>query len=223
MTARPFVTLKLATSLDGRIATASGESRWITGPEARAEVHKIRAAHGAVLIGAATALADDPELTARTDPPPQAQPIRVVMDTRLRLSPSSRLARSRAQGRVLVIAGRDSDRAAKASLEAQGVEVALVARGLDGVDLDAALAHLAEVGVQRLMVEGGGKVAASFLAADAVDALEWFRAPLLLGADGRPAVAELGLGQLAQAPRFTRLAFREVGSDLWESLIRVRS
>jgi diaminohydroxyphosphoribosylaminopyrimidine deaminase / 5-amino-6-(5-phosphoribosylamino)uracil reductase len=222
MSLRPAVTLKLATSLDGKIATASGESRWITGPEARAEVHHIRAAHDAVLIGAATALTDDPELTARTDPPPPRQPLRVVMDTRLRLSPSSRLAQSLDRGPVLVIAGRDSDRGAKAALEAIGVLVALVPRGLDGVDLDAALAHLAGAGVQRLMVEGGGRVAASFLLADAVDRLEWFRAPLLLGADAKPAIAELALAALANAPRFTRLAFREVGSDLWETLERVR-
>lgn len=222
MTARPAVTLKLATSLDGKIATAAGESRWITGPEARAQVHHIRAAHDAILIGAATAVADDPELTARTDPPPPQQPLRVVMDTRLRLAPSSRLAKSLDLGPVLVIAGRDADRSAKAALEAVGVQVALVPRGLDGVDLEAALAHLAGAGVARLMVEGGGRVAASFLIADAVDRLEWFRAPLLLGAEGKPAVAELALSALANAPRFARLAFREVGSDLWESFERVR-
>jgi diaminohydroxyphosphoribosylaminopyrimidine deaminase/5-amino-6-(5-phosphoribosylamino)uracil reductase len=222
--ARPRVTLKLATSLDGRIATASGESRWITGPEARAAVHDMRAAHDAVLVGAQTALVDDPELTARTDPPPPRQPLRVVLDTRLRLAPESRLLRTLAAGPVLIIAGRDADRAAKARLEAAGAKVALVARGLEGVELRAALAHLSEKeSVARLFVEGGGAIAASFLAAGLVDRLEWFRAPLVLGAEARPGVGPLAIAALAKAPRFARVDLKEIGADIWESYQRAEA
>lgn len=214
---RPFVTLKLATSLDGRIATATGESRWITGPAARAEVHRLRAAHDAILVGAETALADDPELTARTEPPPARQPLRIVLDSRLRLPPTSRLAQTTGQGPVLVLAATDADPARRAALEAAGVAVALISRTPHGVDLVAALAHLSGVArVRRLFVEGGGHVAASFLTLDAVDALEWFRAPLVLGGAGRPAIAALPDGPLAAAPRFVRRSVEALGPDLWE-------
>lgn len=218
---RPRVTLKLATSLDGRIATQTGESRWITGEEARAEVHRLRAGHGAILVGAETALADDPELTVRTDPPPPRQPLRVVLDTRLRLDPKARLLRTLDRGPVLVIGGRDADHTSKALLEAAGAQVALVPRGLDGVDLEEALAYMkAQAGVESLFVEGGGRVAASFLALGLVDRLEWFRAPLLLGAEARPAVAELKVQSLAAAPRFTRTGLTACGADIWETYER---
>lgn len=214
---RPFVTLKLATSLDGRIATAAGESRWITGPAARAEVHRLRAAHDGILVGVETALADDPELTARGEPPPARQPLRIVLDSRLRLSPACRLAQTTGQGPVLVLAATDADPARRAALEAVGVRVLLISRTPHGVDLAAALAHLSGVaGVRRLFVEGGGHVAASFLTLDAVDALEWFRAPLVLGGAGRPAIAALPDGPLAAAPRFVRRSVEATGPDLWE-------
>ncbi|MBU6371541.1 MAG: RibD family protein [Alphaproteobacteria bacterium] len=220
---RPFVTLKLATSLDGRIATAAGESRWITGAAARAEVHRLRAAHDAILVGAETALADDPELTARTDPAPATQPLRIVLDSRLRLSPTSRLARTVGLGPVLVLGATDADPARAAALEAAGVAVARVSRTPHGVDLPAALAHLSgTAGVRRLFVEGGGHVAASFLTLDAVDALEWFRAPMVLGGAGRPAIAALPEGPLAAAPRFARRSVEAVGPDLWERYERER-
>jgi len=220
---RPFVTLKLATSLDGRIATASGESRWITGAAARAQVHALRAAHDAILVGAETALADDPDLTARTDPPPARQPLRVVLDSRLRLAAASRLARTTDHGPVLVFAAAAADPKAKAALEGAGVTVAFAARGASGLDLAAALAHLHDAwGVRRLFVEGGGHVAASFLTLDAVDALEWFRAPIALGGEGRAAIAALAFAGLAAAPRFARRSVADLGPDLWERYERER-
>lgn len=220
---RPFVSLKLATSLDGRIATAAGESQWITGPEARTQVHRLRADHDAILVGAETALADDPELTARTDPAPARQPLRIVLDSRLRLSPESRLVRTLGQGAVLVLAADDADPRRAAALRSAGVGVAAFSRTPHGVDLAAALAHLSEVaGVRRVFVEGGGHVAASFLTLDAVDALEWFRAPMVLGGAGRPAIAALPDGPLAAAPRFARRSIEAVGPDLWERYERER-
>ena len=203
---RPLVTLKLATSLDGRIATSAGESRWITGPEARAEVQRLRAACDAVLIGAGTARVDDPELLARTDPPPQRQPMRVVLDTRFSLTPRGRLFATLDQAPVVVIGAAPSDAARRAALEAAAVE--------------GALAALADLGVARLLAEGGGQVAASLIGAGVVDRIEWFRAPLLLGGEGRPSVGALAFTRLADAPAFRRVALRELGPDLWESYER---
>jgi diaminohydroxyphosphoribosylaminopyrimidine deaminase/5-amino-6-(5-phosphoribosylamino)uracil reductase len=206
------VTLKLATSLDGRIATAAGESRWITGPEARREVHKLRLAHEAVIVGAGTVAADDPELTVRLDPPPARQPIRVVMDSRQRIPQTSRLVAGARIHRTIVLTTQPP----AARLLEVGVTVVQVAARNGLVDPRAALTALGQTGLQALMIEGGGEVAASFLSAGLVDALEWFRAPILLGAEGRPAVGALALNALAEAPRFRRLSAQAVGEDLWE-------
>ncbi len=215
---RPSVTLKLATSLDGRIATRTGESRWITGPEARAQVQRLRAAHDAILVGIATALADDPELTVRSSEL-NARPVRVVLDSRARLPADSRLASTRDAAPLLVLAGHDAEAAA---LEAAGVEVARVRLSQGRIDLEAALALLSARGVESLLVEGGGEVAASFIAADRVDRLDWFRAPILLGAEGRPALGALPLDRLANAPQWRRLDVRALGPDLWEQYERAR-
>ncbi|MDX2234915.1 MAG: RibD family protein [Hyphomonadaceae bacterium] len=218
---RPRITLKIATSLDGRIATASGESRWITGPAARAAVHGLRAVHDGVLIGSETAVIDDPELTVRDGQAPARQPLRIVLDSRLRLSPGSRLMRTLSLAPLLVIAGRDADRGQAARLESAGARVAFVPRSLDGLDLEEALAVMhAGHGVDRLMVEGGGRVASSFVARGLVDRIEWFRAPVLLGGDGRAAIGALPSRPLAEAPRFVRVALRELGPDLWETFDR---
>lgn len=213
----PFVTLKLATSLDGRIATASGESRWITGPDAREAVHRLRARHDAVLVGIGTALADDPELTVRLPDHDGPQPTRVVLDSRLRLSPESKLARGARHTPVIVVtAGRSNKR-----LTDLGVRV-IEGGSKDGrPDIAAAMRALTAEGLGRIFVEGGGEVAASLLGAGLVDRLEWFRAPVLLGAEGRPAVGGLEFGPLASAPRWRRLAVEVVGDDLWERYERL--
>ncbi len=221
MSAGPQVTLKIATSLDGRIATAGGESKWITGEDARAAVHRLRAAHDGVLIGSETAIVDDPELTVRLEEPVVNQPLRIVLDSRLRLSPTSRLMKTLAIAPLLVIGARDADRSLVAALEAAGARVSLVPRSLDGLDLAAALEALKTIhAVDRLLIEGGGRVAASCIAAGCIDRIEWFRAPILLGAEGRPSIGPIAMKSLSAAPRFTRLAVREVGADLWESYER---
>jgi len=214
---RPYVTLKLATSLDGRIAAASGESRWITGAQSRAEVQLMRAAADAVMIGAGTARADDPELLARTEPPARRQPLRVVLNSRLDLPATGRLFATLDAAPLLVIGAEGADGAA---LETAGAEVARVKRKGGVVDAAAALALLMQRGVRRVLTEGGGQLAASLIAAGLVDRLEWFRAPITLGAEGRPGIGALAIAQLSQAPAWRRVAVKPLGPDLWESYER---
>lgn len=206
------VTLKLATSLDGRIATASGESRWITGEAARAAVHALRADHDAVLIGVETALADDPELTVRSANFTGRQPARVVLDSRQRLSPDCKLARTARQTPTYVVSIEDSN----SRLTDAGVKVLTVKSVGERPDLKASLEALEAEGITSVLVEGGGQVAASFIRCELVDQIEWFRAPILLGGEGRPAIGSLALTELAKAPRFKRVALEAVGDDLWE-------
>ncbi len=207
------VTLKLATSLDGKIATASGESRWITGDPAREAVHRLRAEHQAILVGVETVIADDPELTVRLQGYAGPQPTRVVLDSRQRIPLGSKLV-MRADGdpSTLVLTTGVPDK----RLTDAGVIVLQVAEREGRVDARAALAALEEGGWRTVMVEGGGQVAASFLSAGLVDRIEWFHAPIVLGGDGRPAVAAFALESLADAPRFRRVNAQPVGADLWE-------
>ena len=210
------VTLKLATSLDGRIATASGESRWITGPAAREQVHRLRALHQAVLIGVETAIADDPELTVRLPGFVGVQPVRVVLDSRQRLPLTSKLVLDAGRLATVVITGQNPNN----RLTDAGVTVLQVPESDGRPEPRAALAalraHLPLGEASGVFIEGGGQVAASFLAAGLVDALEWFRAPIVLGDEGRPAVGAFVLKELAGAPRFRRVAVEAVGDDLWE-------
>ena len=202
---RPRVTLKLATSLDGRIATATGESRWITGEAARLTGHRLRAAHDGILVGIETVLADDPALTARLPGRPVDQPLRIVLDSRLRTPVTARIA---GPNTLILTAAEPSP--------IGGAEVEQV-EAINGRPAPAAvLASLYRRGVGTLMIEGGGRVAASFIAAGLVDTLEWFRAPILLGGDGRACVAGLALARLSDAPAFRRLAVEPCGDDLWE-------
>lgn len=206
---RPRITLKLATSLDGRIATASGESQWITGEEARLEGHRLRAAHDAILVGVETVLKDDPELTARLPGRTVDQPLRVVLDSRLRTPPTARLAGEN----TLILTAAEPRAVGRARVRRIAMEEGRLA-------ISAVLATLSDAGVASLLIEGGGQVAASFLRADAVDRLEWFRAPILLGDEGRPCIATLALANLADAPKFRRLGVEPVGDDLWERYVR---
>lgn len=202
---RPRVTLKLATSLDGRIATSSGESKWITGEAARLQGHRLRASHDAILVGVATVLADDPELTVRLPGRPVDQPLRVILDSRLRTPVDARVASA---GSLILSA-----------VSAQPVGTAEVERvpAHDGRPTpEAALDAIGRRGCGSVLIEGGGEVAASFLVSGCVDQVEWFRAPILLGSEGRPCVAGLALSRLGDAPRFRRLAAEPCGDDLWE-------
>lgn len=211
------VTLKLATSLDGRIATAAGESRWITGPQSREQVHRLRAAHDAVLVGIETALADDPELTVRLPGYNGRQPARVVLDSRQRLTPDCKLVKTARDVPTYVIATEEPN---PALLDA-GVKVLTVrAVGEDRPELKTVVEALAAEGLSDLFVEGGGQVAGSFLRCGLVDAIEWFRAPIVIGGEGRPAVGALAVAALAEAPHFRRVEVSALGDDLWERYAR---
>ena len=207
------VTLKLATSLDGRIATASGESRWITGAPAREQVHRLRAEHDAVVVGIETALADDPDLTVRLEGFTGAQPARVVLDSRQRLPLNSRLATTSDRARTYVVTTGEPS----AALKSVSIDLLKVEPDASGrPEAGSVVRALAGEGLERLFVEGGGQVAASFLNAGLVDRIEWFRAPILLGGEGRPCMGALALSALADAPRFRRVAVEVLGEDLWE-------
>jgi diaminohydroxyphosphoribosylaminopyrimidine deaminase / 5-amino-6-(5-phosphoribosylamino)uracil reductase len=220
---RPLVTLKLATSLDGHIATATGESRWITGPRARALAHALRARHDAIMVGTGTVLADDPQLTCRLPGLEHRSPVRVVLDRRVRIPPTARVIVEVREVATWVLTVRSADQARREALVANGAEVIEVAAGAtDGLDLGAALQALGARGLTRLLVEGGAGLSAALLHAGLVDRLVWLHAPLLIGGDGVPAIAALGLQALADAPRFERLATETIGSDVATTLRAAR-
>jgi diaminohydroxyphosphoribosylaminopyrimidine deaminase/5-amino-6-(5-phosphoribosylamino)uracil reductase len=219
--ARPKVTLKLATSLDGRIATSTGESQWISSEASRKEVHALRAAHEAVLVGIGTVLADDPMLTVRHDPIPEKQPIRLIADSQLRTPLGAKVVETISEAQTILITGLDVEEDKERPFIAAGADVwAVPIAPLGGVSVQGLLARCAEAGITSIFLEGGGKLAASFLKADAVDHLEWFRAPIVIGGDGLPCFGGLGIDSLADVKKWERSALRESGSDLWESYVR---
>ncbi|WP_280952595.1 bifunctional diaminohydroxyphosphoribosylaminopyrimidine deaminase/5-amino-6-(5-phosphoribosylamino)uracil reductase RibD [Roseovarius aestuariivivens] len=217
---RPELTLKLATSLDGRIATASGHSQWITGTLARRTVHAMRARHDAVMVGAGTARADDPLLTVR-DMGATRQPVRVVVSRRLDLPLMSRLAQSAREVPLWICHGPDAD---PALIEAwRGVGALLLPCGLRAgqLDMGGVLSALGQRGLTRIFCEGGGALAASLLAEDLADVLVTMTAGLAIGAEGRPAIGALGLGRLDEAARFRLEEARPLGGDVLQVWRRV--
>lgn len=211
---RPLVTLKLATSLDGRIALASGESRWITGPTARAQGHLLRATHDAILVGIGTVLADDPDLTCRLPGLAARSPVRVVLDSRARLPLASRLVRTARDVPVWLIATPEAPQARRDELQGEGVRILDAAALPDGrPDLGSALRLLGGEGLTRVLTEGGATLSASLVGADLVDRLVIFRGGIVLGGDSRAAIDPLGLPALAAAPRFERMDVTIAGDD----------
>jgi diaminohydroxyphosphoribosylaminopyrimidine deaminase/5-amino-6-(5-phosphoribosylamino)uracil reductase len=208
----PFVTLKLAASLDGRTATATGESRWITGPEARRKVHAMRLAHDAVMVGSGTALADDPDLTVR-DMGAVRQPVRIVLDRMLKHSPESRLGRTARETPVWLLHGPSAPEAARAAWAATGATLIEVPEAGGHLDLKAALQALARKGLTRILSEGGATLAAALVRAGLVDELAIFSGGILIGAEGHAAVGPLDLTALAQAPGFRLVRHERLGPD----------
>ncbi|MCO6417012.1 bifunctional diaminohydroxyphosphoribosylaminopyrimidine deaminase/5-amino-6-(5-phosphoribosylamino)uracil reductase RibD [Siccirubricoccus sp. KC 17139] len=209
----PLVTLKLATTLDGRIATATGESQWITGPEARRAAHAIRGRHDAILVGSGTVLADDPELTCRLPGMARVPLARVVADSRLRTPLGAKLVATARQVPTWIATRTGQKPAALAPYQEAGVEILTVRRERRGLDLAALLGALAQRGITRVMAEGGAGLAAALLRARLVQHLAWFHAPGIMGGDGLPAVQPLPLDLLSAMPRFRRVSSRPVGAD----------
>lgn len=219
----PYIALKSASSMDGRIALANGKSQWITGEAARRFGHLLRSQYDAVLVGSGTAIADNPSLTCRlpgVDRVKVSQPIRVILDRRLRVDEGSLLVSSASMVPTWVITdvGADSDKVFK--LEKHGVVVLKVSGGPDSAFAMAAAQILAERGITRVLIEGGGQVASSFLRAGLIDRIYSLRAPIVIGGDGKPAIAGLDLTQLLDAPTFKRVETKVFGKDILEILDR---
>ncbi len=211
---RPLVTLKLANSFDGRIATQSGESQWITSPLARRQVHALRASHDAVMVGGGTARADDPRLTVR-DLGVTAQPVRVIASARLELPDQGDLAASAGEAPLWLLHGADVPRARIARWRDLGAVCLEVGTDTAGrLEPRAMLAALGAQGLTRVFCEGGGALAAALLRAGLVDELVGFTAGIALGAEGRPSLGPLGLEHLADAPRFDLQEVRALGPDI---------
>ncbi|HZU85754.1 MAG TPA: bifunctional diaminohydroxyphosphoribosylaminopyrimidine deaminase/5-amino-6-(5-phosphoribosylamino)uracil reductase RibD [Polyangiaceae bacterium] len=216
----PYVVLKLALSLDGRIASRTGASKWVTGPEARARVHLLRAQHDAVMVGIGTVLADDPRLTVRDAP--GHSPLRVVLDTKLRLPVGSRLVQSARDVPTWVVCTTDAPHSAEEALAERGVDVLRAPPSAEGrIDPLAALKLLAARGIVTVLIEGGAELAGSVLAGAVVDELHCFIAPILLGPRGRPgAVDWAGPATPAEAPSIADPQWEVCGLDahVWGTL-----
>jgi diaminohydroxyphosphoribosylaminopyrimidine deaminase/5-amino-6-(5-phosphoribosylamino)uracil reductase len=219
---RPLVTAKAATALDGRIATHGGESRWITGPAARARAHLLRASHDAVMLGIGTAAVDDPQLTVRLPGLAGYSPVRIVVDGRLRVPLTSQLVRTAREIPTWIVATDGANAGRIAALTECGVEVIAVPRDEGGEypALGAALQALGARGLTRVLVEGGGHLLAALLRADLVDRLVWFRAGMMIGGDGVPVAVAFGVDRLADAPRFVRQSVEPCGDDVVETWAR---
>ncbi len=217
---RPLVTLKLASTLDGRIATGAGESRWITGEPARIAAHALRGRNDGVLVGVGTVLTDDPDLTCRIPGFRSIPVVRIVVDTHLRTALTTRLVATAAEAPTWMLIRDDTDPERRQAVADLGVRVIGIPGGTAGVDLAMGMVALADAGLTRVLVEGA-KVAAALLRADLVDRIAWFHAPAIMGADGWPAVQAFGVEYLEAMPRFLRRDVRPVGNDVLSEYVRI--
>ncbi len=215
---RPFISLKLATSLDGKIALANGQSKWITSEVSRAKGRELRAEHDGICIGSNTAVLDNPQLTTRIEG--QNNPMRIIFDSRLRLSAGSILAQTAGEVPVIVFCNQ-ALKTGSNLLKSMGVRVFAVPHHSEGLDLNYCLNVLADIGVSSLLVEGGGTLAASFLKADLIDRIHWFRAPVILGGDGLNCIGDMAFMSLDNTPRYARKSLEIVETDSYEILERV--
>ncbi len=212
---RPVVALKIAGTLDGRVADATGNSRWITSVEARRQGHLLRTKYDAIMVGIGSVLADDPLLTCRLPGLESGSPMRVILNSRLQLPRDSQLAKTARDYPVLVFTLAQSG---GEDLIAIGVEIERVQTGENGFPaIGAVLASLAERGITRLLVEGGPRVHASFLKSGLADLLHLFHAPILLGAEGAAAIGPAWQTDLIFAPRLRLIERMPLGPDLLET------
>ena len=212
-TGRPFVTLKLAASLDGRIAAASGDSQWISGEQSRHVVHELRNRVDAILVGAETVRNDDPRLTCRMRG--GRDPLRVVLDGRLSITPSARVCTQPSTAPTLIATSEDHGRGEKqAQLEAQGVQVVCLPGKNGQVPLRPLLVELGRRGHKSVLIEGGGRIAAAALREGVVDKVLFFYAPLLLGGEGRAMIGPLGIDRVAAGQKLHTITVERIGKDI---------
>ncbi len=212
-TGRPFVTLKLAASLDGRIATASGDSQWISGERSRRLVHELRNRVDAVLVGAETVRTDDPQLTCRIRG--GRDPLRVILDGHLSIAPTARVCTQRSTALTLIAVSENHGQEEKQTqLEAQGVQI-LSLPGTGGhIPLRLLLIELGRRGHKSVLIEGGGRIAAAALREGVVDKVLFFYAPLLLGGEGRAMIGPLGIDRVAAGQKLHTMAVERIGKDI---------
>ncbi len=218
---RPMVTLKLASSFDGRIATATGESQWITQSPARRVVHGMRATHDAVMVGGGTVRADDPSLTVR-DMGVSQQPVRVVLTRHLDIPLNCKLAQSVAETPLVLCHGGDAPEALVQAWQGIGAKMLQCRVQAGQLDMSDVLQQLGTFGLTRVFSEGGSAIAASLLRADLVDHLIGFSAGVVIGAEGLSGIGTMGVAHLAQAPRFDLVDTQAVGSDVLHRWARNR-
>lgn len=203
---RPFITLKLATSLDGRIATHNGKSKWITNEQSRHYAHLLRAQHDALLVGINTVLTDNPLLTCRIEGMEHKSPIRVVLDSQLRTPEDSQVIQTSHDVPCWIYSQKQGTLGA----------AEIMHRPEEELNPHAIVKDLAAKGITRLLVEGGSKIATSFVKENLVDELIWIKAPILIGSDGIPAIGQLNLHSVGSCPHFTRVSSEQFGSDTVE-------
>jgi diaminohydroxyphosphoribosylaminopyrimidine deaminase/5-amino-6-(5-phosphoribosylamino)uracil reductase len=217
---RPLVTLKLASTLDGRIATRTGESRWITGEAARRAAHALRGRNDAVMVGVGTVLADDPELTCRLAGYRPNPVVRIVADSHLRTPLTATLAATAASAPTWMLIRQGADRDRRRAFANLGVKLIECEGAETGVEPASALTALGTAGVTRVLVEGGAQLGASLLRANLVDRIAWFHAPAVMGGDAWPAVQAFGIDHLDAMPRFMRIAATPLGDDMLTEFAR---
>jgi len=211
---RPLVTLKMATSLDGKIGNAAGESRWITSERAREYAHLLRATHDAIATGIGTVLSDDPMLNCRIEGREQDSPIRIVLDSQLRLPLTSQLIKTAKELPLWVVTTNDSAASTQAAaLRENGAEILPCANDRNHMNLRDALATLAQKGVTRLLIEAGPQLSTAMLNAQLVDVLYWFRAPIIIGEEGRTAITWMPEKPLTDLTRFKAIQSISLGDD----------
>lgn len=218
---RPLVTLKTATTLDGRIATHRGDSQWITGEIARDWAHGLRMSHDAVMVGIGTAVADDPTLTCRLPGLAKRSPVRIVVDGRLRLPLTAHVVRTARETPTWLVTRMGGDAVRMDAYAQAGVEIVEVeGDASDQPPMGRILRKLGALGLTRIMVEGGSHLAAALLATGFVDRLAWFRSGGVIGGDGVPAAQPYGADKLSDIRQFRRIAMRRAGDDVLETYAR---